>query len=153
MSHAHHQIRDQVRAQLRSQAHTSWPALSSWQVQITQGSVRVGDAERDAAARALGEHFAQGRLDRDEYDQRVDVALAARTRGELARVFRDLPSAALPFTSPPAPRARMARRTARRRVPVLPLLMILLGVWLFVGQWWVLFAGFGALLLARRVGR
>ncbi len=53
--------------------------------------VRIGDAERDAAAAELGEHFAVGRLDRDEFSSRLDAALAARTAGELDRVFVDLP--------------------------------------------------------------
>lgn len=149
MSHARHQRRDQLRGQLRSQAHTAWPALSTWQVQVTQGSVRVGDAERDEAARALGEHFVSGRLDRDEYDERVDVALSARTRGELARVFRDLPGSApaVPFRPP------MLRRRSRSRVPVLPVLLIMFGVALLVGHLWVWWVGLGVLLLARRSGR
>ena len=32
-------------------------------------SLRIGDAEREAAAQALGEHYAVGRLTRDEYDE------------------------------------------------------------------------------------
>jgi DNA-binding PadR family transcriptional regulator len=53
--------------------------------------VRAGDADRDAAAAALGEHFAQGRLTLDELNARLDVALAATTHGELSRAARDLP--------------------------------------------------------------
>jgi DNA-binding transcriptional ArsR family regulator len=52
---------------------------------------RVSDADRDAAAAALGEHFAQGRLTLDELNARLDAALTARTHGELARAARDLP--------------------------------------------------------------
>jgi TM2 domain-containing membrane protein YozV len=53
--------------------------------------VRIGHAEREAAVRALGEHYAEGRLDHDEYDQRVAAAYAARTAGDLAPLFKDLP--------------------------------------------------------------
>lgn len=53
--------------------------------------VRVGDADRDAAAAALGEHFARGRLTPGELDARLDAALTATTHGELARAAWDLP--------------------------------------------------------------
>lgn len=53
--------------------------------------VRIGDAERDGAAAALGEHYSEGRLDRAEFDARLADALAARTRGDLAALFADLP--------------------------------------------------------------
>ena len=53
--------------------------------------VRIGNAERQAAAAALDEHLAAGRLDADEYGHRYTAAVAARTRGELAPLFADLP--------------------------------------------------------------
>jgi DNA-binding MarR family transcriptional regulator len=52
---------------------------------------RVSDADRDTAAAALGEHFAQGRLTLDELKARLDATLTARTYGELAQAARDLP--------------------------------------------------------------
>lgn len=54
-------------------------------------ALRVGDAERDTVALALHEHFAAGRLDRAELDERLDEALTARTVGDLRAVVRDLP--------------------------------------------------------------
>ncbi|MEV5573081.1 DUF1707 domain-containing protein [Spirillospora sp. NPDC052269] len=57
----------------------------------TPDGLRVGDAERDAVALALHEHFAAGRLDRAELDERLDAALAAKTLGDLRDVVRDLP--------------------------------------------------------------
>jgi DNA-binding MarR family transcriptional regulator len=53
--------------------------------------VRAGDADRDAAAAALGEHFAQGRLTLEELNARLDATLAATTHGELSEAARDLP--------------------------------------------------------------
>jgi hypothetical protein len=53
---------------------------------------RVGDADRDTAAAALGEHFAQGRLTLDELNARLDATLTARTHGELSQAARDLPA-------------------------------------------------------------
>ena len=55
-------------------------------------TVRVGDAERNAAVTALGEHMATGRLDLDEYGTRSAVANTARTVGDLQALFADLPA-------------------------------------------------------------
>lgn len=56
-----------------------------------RGAVRASDDEREVAVRALRRHFTSGRLDAEELEERVDRAYAARTRGELAAVFTDLP--------------------------------------------------------------
>lgn len=53
--------------------------------------LRAGDADRDAAAVALGEHFAQGRLTLGELNARLDATLSATTFGELSQAARDLP--------------------------------------------------------------
>ena len=53
--------------------------------------VRVSDADRDAAAAALGEHFAQGRLTLDELSARLEATLTATTYGELSQAAQDLP--------------------------------------------------------------
>jgi Domain of unknown function (DUF1707) len=55
--------------------------------------MRVGDAEREATAAELREHYASGRLTLDELNERLDKALAAKTRGDLDALMRDLPSA------------------------------------------------------------
>ncbi len=53
--------------------------------------LRIGDAEREAAAAELGEHYAQGRITTEEHAERLDRIWSSRTRGELAPIFRDLP--------------------------------------------------------------
>lgn len=53
---------------------------------------RIGDAERDVITSALHSHFAAGRLDRVELDERLAVALESKTLGDLAEAVRDLPS-------------------------------------------------------------
>lgn len=55
--------------------------------------IRVSDAERRQAVAALEENYAAGRLDLDEFEQRVSAGYAAHTRGELAELTTDLPSA------------------------------------------------------------
>ena len=59
-------------------------------------NVRVGDADRDAVATQLREHFADGRLTLDELNERLDQAFAAKTKADLNTVMRDLPQAARP---------------------------------------------------------
>jgi hypothetical protein len=54
--------------------------------------MRVGDAEREAAAAELQEHFASGRLNQDELNERLTAVFAAKTRGDLNALFSDLPS-------------------------------------------------------------
>jgi len=58
---------------------------------MSDEQLRIGDAEREHATAALGEHFAQGRITADEHAERLDQIWAARTRADLQPVFRDLP--------------------------------------------------------------
>jgi hypothetical protein len=53
---------------------------------------RIGDRERDQAAEYLREHMAEGRLDQEEFDERLTSALTARTQADLDPLFLDLPS-------------------------------------------------------------
>jgi hypothetical protein len=70
-----------------------WPTPA--ELAVTQpsqtGPVRIGDAERDRAIAALGDHFAAGRLSREEFDERAETAMQARFDNELAPLFADLP--------------------------------------------------------------
>jgi TM2 domain-containing membrane protein YozV len=59
-------------------------------------SIRIGTAEREQAVRALVDHFAQGRLTPDEFEERMTAAYAARTADELDKLFDDLPRPAPP---------------------------------------------------------
>ena len=63
--------------------------------------VRIGDAERDRAVSDLGDHFAAGRLNREEFDERADQAMLARFTTDLAPLFADLPAAPRPAPAPP----------------------------------------------------
>jgi hypothetical protein len=91
-------------------------------------TIRLSDAERDAAAADLGEHFAQGRLTADEHAERLEQVWSAKTRGEVAPIFRDLPS---PYAAVAAPVPdgdqrywNAGLRPFRRGVPA-PLLVVL----------------------------
>ena len=65
-------------------------------------AIRLTDAERDQAMARLSEHFAVGRLDKEEFDERSDAVWTARTGADLAPVFADLE----PARDPRSQRAR-----------------------------------------------
>src|SRR3954452_22015635 len=73
--------------------------------------VRIGDAERDEALDKLGDHFAAGRLTREELDERTEQAMGARFDRDLEALFRDLPE---------RPRTVVVRRTRSQTPAVLP---------------------------------
>ncbi len=53
--------------------------------------LRAADADRDRVAGLLSTAYAEGRLAKDEYDARLDSALAARTYADLDQLVADLP--------------------------------------------------------------
>jgi hypothetical protein len=104
--------------------------------------MRIGDAERDSAAAQLGDHFAAGRLTLDELHERIDLVLAARTRGQLGRVMRDLPSvrreprpSAAPAPEQPlrgdSPRPATSGASYDGRLAAVGLLLLAMLIWLF----------------------
>jgi len=115
--------------------------------------LRIGDSEREAAANALGEHYATGRLSKEEYDERAAVVWDARTLAALQPVFADLPLPHGPL-DPAAPPWSGARRQPAAaapwswRIPWFPILLISIvlsavfsaPVFLLVVAGWLLFA-------------
>ena len=112
-------------------------------------ALRISDADRASALDLLSEQYAEGRLDKDEFDERSDAIWSAKTQGDLAPVFADLP-----WRTPPARPARRGPRWEPRWAPrwaapllllvaalvavivlfKLPFLLLLLGgLWLFFG--------------------
>jgi hypothetical protein len=55
------------------------------------GGPRASDADRNRFVGMLERHFAEGRLSDEEFSDRMDRALAARTLGELYALSADLP--------------------------------------------------------------
>ncbi|MDH6626711.1 hypothetical protein M2271_004528 [Streptomyces sp. LBL] len=71
--------------------------------------LRASDADRERVAEVLREAVAEGRLDMEEFGERLDATYQARTYGELAPITRDLPAAA---RTDSAPRVSMAKEPA-----------------------------------------
>jgi len=67
--------------------------------------MRAADVDRDRAVSFLTTGFTEGRLTKDEYDERVERALHARTYADLDMIVTDLPGARN-VGSPPVVRPR-----------------------------------------------
>ncbi|GLY74508.1 hypothetical protein Airi01_027750 [Actinoallomurus iriomotensis] len=59
-------------------------------------ALRAADRDRDEVLDLLREHYAQGRLTMEEFDERSTAATSARTLGDLRALTADLPVAAAP---------------------------------------------------------
>ena len=57
------------------------------------GRVLVSDADRARMADVIGDAYAEGRLNRDEYEERLNATLGARTAADLVPVLDGLPPA------------------------------------------------------------
>ena len=112
--------------------------------------LRVSDAERQVVTDRLAEHFADGRLDQAEFDDRVGRAMNAKTRADLSGLFSDLPETGAPAVADHA-------RGRRRRHPVLLFVLLVLLIaatahavlpWL-----WIAFLAMALLFVTGTIGR
>jgi Domain of unknown function (DUF1707) len=87
------------------------------------GTLRVSDADRDAALAELSQHYQAGRITTEELDDRTTQILAARTGEELQVQLRDLPDLAAP-ASTPTPEPQSQQRPLRTAANVAPRLVI-----------------------------
>ncbi|GAB3574023.1 DUF1707 domain-containing protein [Amycolatopsis endophytica] len=67
---------------------------------LSPRDLRVSDAEREHVVAVLQKAIGRGMIDLDEFTERTDTALAARTRGELNTVLADLPGLFHPDVHP-----------------------------------------------------
>ncbi len=114
-------------------------------------ALRATDGDRDVVHQVLTDAYADGRLDREEFDTRTAQTAAARTLGELPPLLADLVAPAplpsggvLPVSAAVLRQRAVAKYRADRRDAFLGFLapsFICLVIWLAFGA--------GALLLAR----
>src|ERR1700733_9182028 len=94
-------------------------------IRYSDQHIRVSDAERNGVAELLGQHYADGRLDQAEFDERVGRTMAAKTRGDLTGLFDDLPDTdSGTGTGPGAPAGSAVPYRTRRRGGALRALLI-----------------------------
>jgi hypothetical protein len=89
-----------------------------------QPELRISDADRTAVSRLLERAVGQGMLSLDEYTERVDAVLSARTRRDLDAVIADLPLNAQPSAQPQEVRSWMSSINRRGQWTVPPRLRL-----------------------------
>ncbi len=93
-------------------------------LRYSEQNLRVSDADRNAVAELLTQHYAEGRLDQAEFDNRVDRTMAAKTRGDLAGLFDDLPETESASGADGQARAAVPYRAHGRRGGILRSLLL-----------------------------
>ncbi|CAN5486191.1 hypothetical protein BH11ACT8_BH11ACT8_05640 [soil metagenome] len=100
-----------------------WGAFEHDPRDPVHAGLRASDSDREVLVRVLSTAYADGRLDREEFDQRSETLSAARTLGELPPLVADLvpertlvrPSDALATLSPSQLDARAVEAWRERR--------------------------------------
>jgi hypothetical protein len=97
---------------------------------------RLSDGERDEAIAALADAYAEGRLDHDEFEVRLEAAARAVFAVDLDPLFTDLPRWH-PAESPVAavPRRQGPARGPRHRWPPVGALLFLLALAVVTHAW------------------
>jgi Domain of unknown function (DUF1707) len=82
---------------------------------IAGGNLRASDADRDQVATLLSAAYAEGRLTRDEHDERVDQLMKAKTFDDLIPITSDLVSVGTRSSVPaPQPKSPFTIDTTRQ---------------------------------------
>jgi hypothetical protein len=93
---------------------TFWESFRLDPRQPRNASMRASDADREIVRTVLADAYADGRLTRDEHDDRLTTLFGSRTIGELPSLVTDLVSPAAPAALPSADlRARGTRKWRR----------------------------------------
>jgi Flp pilus assembly protein TadB len=104
-------------------------------------ALRASDADRDAVAERLRAAAVEGRLDADELEQRVHVALRARTYGQLQQLLDDLPDAHRSWRGRPRVAGRPTTTAVVLAVRVLVFLVVatvVIGLMVLAAASWML---------------
>src|SRR5215472_13303783 len=98
---------------------------------IQDPNLRASDADREATADRLRQHHTDGRIDQDEFQERLDKCFAAKTVGELAELTRDLPADQERRGS--GARTNLGLLDYLRTIPIIPIIVAIVAIHLIVG--------------------
>ena len=128
---------------------------------VDRQDMRVSDGERQEVVERLRTALGEGRLELDEYDQRVQSAYGAKTYRELVPLTADLPDVPMPMP-PVRARSREAQHYGHpnRAIALLSVVFVFIGLSVLLSvasggvliPFWPLFI-FGFWGLARSSGR
>ncbi len=97
----------------------AWERFSNDPRSSENAALRASDLDRSVALDALAQAFGDGRLDRDEYDERSNGVQTSKTLGELVAPLKDLApdpaSGALVRSSPSQLQTRAEQKYLRAR--------------------------------------
>jgi hypothetical protein len=94
-------------------------------------NLRASDADREATADRLRQHHTDGRLDQDEFQERLDRCFAAKTVGELAELTRDMPDDSSRHRA--HGRTGFGRLGSLRMIPLVPIILAIVAIHLIAG--------------------
>lgn len=92
-----------------------WDRLSADPSTPAAATLRASDADRDVVLGVLRDAYAEGRLDRAEYERRVEGALGVLVVADVVPLLSDLVAERRPPVrrAPPAPRRRRSSGVSR----------------------------------------
>ncbi len=109
----------------------AWPGYEIAAEAGGRGHLRASHADRDHVIDTVKAAFVQGMLAKDEFDLRVDQALASRTGAELAALTADIP-AGLITAKPSTPARAQGEQPVLRPGPVITAATaVYAGVWAY----------------------
>lgn len=103
---------------------SSPPWTAGYQSRRRNPDMRVSDAERTDVADRLSKHYGDGRLDQAEFNERMERAMNAKTQGDFAGLFADLPDLTEPGTATPVPVHRPQSRSPMYRLALIILIIV-----------------------------
>ncbi len=118
-------------------------------------ALRASDHDRGVIESVLADAYAEGRLDRTEYDERSDTAMTSRTLGDLMPLVSDLPVSSAPRTTFADAAVRAYKRERHQAIwALLSISLLCWTIWaatMLGGLAWPLFAMIGPGLNLGRV--
>ena len=79
-----------------------YPPAQPYRSRPVSPATLAATSDRERTVDVLKAAFAEGRLDLDEYNERIGLAFQALTYGDLVALTGDLPAGPLPVATPPA---------------------------------------------------